>query len=67
MTDTPVVAGSKIDPDEIAIAAQALRTWVNGVTYLGMNVGGHVTDAQLHDAALAAVTAIEDYRSSPAI
>lgn len=63
----PTVAGSKIDPDEISIAAVALRNWVNTVTYLGMNVGTHVTDAQLHDAALAMVTAVEDYKSSPTI
>ena len=66
MADTPV-AGAKIDPDEITVAATAVRQAVSNLTYMGMNVGKHVTDDECRMVATAVVTAIENYRSSPSI
>lgn len=71
MTDTNKTttkpAGSKIDPDEINVAAAAVRKQVSGLTYMGMNVGSHVTDDECRQLATAVVTAIENYRNAPSI
>lgn len=61
------VEGMKIDPDEINVAAQAVRQTIAGITYMGMNVGSHVTDEQCRDLATAVVTAVENFRNSPSI
>jgi C1A family cysteine protease len=61
------VEGMKIDPDEINVAAQAIRAKISGITYMGMNVGSHVTDEQCRELATAVVAAVESFRSSPSI
>lgn len=61
------VEGMKIDPDEITAAAQAVRQTISGITYMGMNVGNHVTDEQCRDLADAVVAAVENYRNAPTI
>lgn len=67
MTTTPKPAGAKIDPDEINVAAAAIRSAVSNLTYMGINVGSHVTDDECRQLATAVVTAIENYRNSPSI
>ena len=66
MNDIPV-AGAKIDPDEINVAAEAVRKAVSGLTYMGINVGNHVTDDECRMVATAVVTAVENYRNAPSI
>lgn len=61
------VEGMKIDADEITVAAEAVRQKIAGITYMGMNVGSHVTDDQCRELATAVVTAIENFRNSPSI
>lgn len=61
------VEGTKIDPDEINVAAQAIRQTITGITYMGMNVGSHVTDEQCRDLATAVVVAVENFRNAPSI
>ena len=67
MTTTSKPAGAKIDPDEINVAAAAIRKQVSNLTYMGINVGSHVTDDECRQLATAVVTAIENFRNSPTI
>jgi C1A family cysteine protease len=66
MSNTPVT-GAKIDPDEIAVAAAAVRKAVTGLTYMGINVGNHVTDDECRAVATDFVTATENNRNSPSL
>jgi hypothetical protein len=61
------VEGMKIDPDEIAVATQAVRETVSQFTYMGISVGSHVTDDECRQVATAVVAAIENYRNAPSI
>jgi hypothetical protein len=67
MTDPVALQGQAIDPGELDAAQVAVRAAVNTFTYDGFNVGTRVTDDQCRQVAVAAVAAVEQYRSAKSL
>jgi hypothetical protein len=64
MTD---VKGVKLDPDEIAVGVAAAKRVIGKMTYMGVNVGSHVTEAEYNELVLAIVGDIEGWRNADQI
>ena len=61
------IEGKQIDPDEITVGIAAAKQAAMNITYMGVSIGPHVTDAQYHEIVTAIVVAIENYRSGTSI
>ena len=59
--------GIEVDPDELAAVKIALKGVVNGFSYAGISVGSYVTDAEITQAAIAALTASINFRKGQEI
>jgi hypothetical protein len=63
----PDVQGTQLDVNELAAVKVAVRGVVNTLTYLGVNVGTHVTDDEITEVATAALMASISYRNGQSI
>ena len=57
------VQGVTIDPDELLVAQLAVKNTAGTFTYMGVNVGSYITDAECQQVATAVIAAIENYRA----
>jgi hypothetical protein len=60
----PPVKGQQIDPGEMVVAKAAVKATADTMTYMGVNIGSHITDAECTQMAAAVVTAIENFRAN---
>jgi len=61
------IQGQAIDPGEMVVAKAAVKQVTSKMTYMGVNVGSYVTDAECGQLAAAVVEAIENYRTNKRI
>lgn len=61
------LAGTQLDPDLLTACRLAVREEVNKMTYMGVNVGSHVTDAEIDKIASAVLTAEANFKSAASI
>lgn len=57
----------KLTPEAQLVVKNAIKAEVNKLTYMGINVGSHVTDAELTTVATAAGQALLDFINAPTI
>jgi len=65
LTDKP--QGQAIDPGELEVAQLAVRQAASKLSYMGISVGGYITDDECRDVASAVVAAVEAYRNGKSI
>jgi hypothetical protein len=58
---------TRINPDGLQIAKAAVQAYLNTQTVFGINLGTHVSDAELTAATTAAVQAYLDFLNAPSI
>jgi hypothetical protein len=63
MATTVKPEGIEIDPDEITVGIAAAKQAAASITYMGVSIGPHITDAQYYEVVTAVVVAVEQYRS----
>ena len=58
---------SDVNEDEVSVIIAAMKPVIAKITYMGMSVAAHVTDAEYRDLAVAVSKALDDYHSAPSI
>ena len=55
-----------VNANEVAAATRAVHDILKGVTFVGVNLGSHMTTDQCRQVVTAAISAIESFRSASA-
>jgi hypothetical protein len=56
-----------IDQDVIAAGVIAAKKYANTITFMGVDVGGRITDTEYNELVAAVIKAVDDYRSGVSI
>jgi hypothetical protein len=56
-----------VNEDEVNVIIAAMKPFIAKMTYMGISIASHVTDAEYRELAVAVSQAIDDYRDAPSI